>query len=146
VPSLAEQAEIIERAIVIATRAGLATPGPWGCIRPSGAIVASGHGEIAECTYDPDALFIAHGRGDIPWLLHHLLTELYALVALHERVAVLEAAIGCVNAALNQLPWQGDGLRHLAAEGAATVEVVAAIHAAAGALDPEILGLKGGQA
>jgi hypothetical protein len=56
---------------------------------------------------------------------------------------MLETAFRCANDALDRLPWQGDGLRHLVAEGAATVEVVAAIHAAARALDPETLGLKG---
>jgi hypothetical protein len=57
---------------------------------------------------------------------------------------VLQAAIRRANDALDRLPWQGDGLRHLVVAGAATVEVVAAIHAAAGTLDPEGLGLKDG--
>ncbi len=78
----------------------------------------------------------------MPWQLHQLAAEQHARVALDQRIAVLEGAIGLANDALDRLPWQGDGLRHLVAAGAATQEVVAAIHTAASALGPETLGLK----
>jgi hypothetical protein len=141
--SLAEWAARIEWAIVIATRVNEATPGPWGYLRPSGVICGPDGSDVADCLHDPDALFIAHARDDVPWLLHQLAAEQHARDALDQQVAVLEAGIGRANAALNRLPWQGDGQRYLVAEGAATAEVVAVIHAAARALDPEDLGLKG---
>jgi hypothetical protein len=142
--SLAEQAARIERAIQIAARASQATPGPWGYLRPSGVICGPDGSDVADCLHDPDVLFIAHAPEDTVWLLQQLLVDLAALVALQGRIALLHAGIRRANAALDRLPWQGDGLRHLVAEGAATAEVVAAIHVVAGALDPEDLGLKDG--
>jgi hypothetical protein len=140
--SSAEQAAIVQRAIVIATRVGQATPGPWGYLRASGVICAPDGSDVAHCLHDPDALFLAHARADMPWLLGQLASEQAARVGVEQRVAVLEAAIRCANAALNRLRWQSDGLRHLITAGTANVEVMAAIHAAASALDPETLGLK----
>ena len=142
--SLANWAARIQRAIAIATRASQATPGPWGYLRPSGVICGPDGGDVADCLHDPDALFIAHAPEDTLWLLRQPLVDLSALVALQGRIALLHAGIRCANDALDRLPWQGDGLRHLVAAGAATAEVVAAIHAVARALDPEALGLKGG--
>jgi hypothetical protein len=141
-----------ERATLIATRADAATSGPWGYLRASGAIWATDGGgrlalaadgvEVAQCLHDPDAEFIAHAREDVPWLLGQLAAEQHALAALERRLAVLVAGVGRANEALDRLPWEGDGLLHLVAEGVASAEVVAAVHAAAGALDPEALGLK----
>jgi hypothetical protein len=131
----------------IARRASLATPGPWGYDRAGGAVVTVGTAglrEVAGCCRDADTMFIAHARADVPWLLHRLAAEQHARAALEQRLAVLRAAVGRANEALDRLPWQGDGLRHLVVEGTATEEVVAAIHAAASALDPEALGLKDG--
>jgi hypothetical protein len=132
-----------ERAVRIAARAAAATLGPWGHLRACGSIVAAGGDEIAACCHDPDAEFIAHARADVPWLLAQLAAERAALAALERRLAVLVAGVGRANEALDRLPWEGDGLSHLVAEGAASAEVVAAVHAVAGALDPEALGLKG---
>jgi hypothetical protein len=133
-----------ERAVRVAARAAAATPGPWGYLRASRSIVAAGVGEIAACCHDPDAWFIAHARVDVPWLLGQLVAERAALAALERRPDALRAAVGCANQALDRLLWEGDGLLHLVAEGAASAEIVAMVHAVASALDPEALGLKDG--
>jgi hypothetical protein len=145
-----------ERATLIAARADAATPGPWGYLRAWGAIWAADGGvqlahvsdgvEVATCLHDPDAEFIAHARADVPWLLGQLAAEQAAVAALERRLDILVAAVGRANQALDRLPWEGDGLLHLVAEGQASAEVVAAVHAAASALDPEALGLKDGAA
>ncbi len=133
-----------ERAVRVAARADVASPGPWGYLRASGAICAPDLAEVAACCHDPDALFIAHARADVPRLLGQLAAEQAALATVERRLATLRAAVGRANQALDRLPWEGDGLLHLVAEGAASAEVVAAVHAVASALDPEALGLKDG--
>ncbi len=141
----ASAGQVAAHAALIAARARMATPGPWGYDRAGAAVVAvdaTGLREVAACGHDPDAAFIAHAREDVPWLLGQLAVEQHARAALQRRLAVLVAAIGRANQALDRLPWQGDGLRHLVAEGTASAEVVAAVHAVASALDPEDLGLK----
>jgi hypothetical protein len=148
-PSPAEQAgvgAVVARAASILVRCGAATDGPWGYLRASGDIVAPDMSGVAQCQHDPDARFIAHARADVAWLVGQLHAEHLAHDELERRLRVLEAAIRRANQALDRLPWQGDGLRHLVAEGAASAEVVAAVHAAASALDPEALGLKDGAA
>jgi hypothetical protein len=146
-PSPAERAgveAVVARAASILVRCGAATDGPWGYLRASGEIVASDMSEVAQCWHDPDARFIARAREDVPWLVGQLHAEHLAHDELERRLRVLEAAIRQANEALDRLSWEGDGLRHLVAEGVASAEVVAAVHAAAGALDPETLGLKDG--
>jgi hypothetical protein len=150
-PSPGQRAASVERVAAhvasIARRASLATPGPWGYDRAGGAVVIVDTArlrEVAGCCHDPDAMFIAHARADIPWLLGQLAAEQAALAALEHRLDALRVAVGRANQALDRLPWEGDGLLHLVAEGAASAEVVAAIHAAASAMDPEALGLKDG--
>jgi hypothetical protein len=131
---------VIARAAVILLRCGAASEGPWGYLRASGAIVAPDLTGVAHCLHDPDAAFIAHARADVPWLVDQLHLEHVAHEEVERRLRVLGAAVRRANEALDRLPWQGDGLRHLLAEGVASAEVVAAIHAAASALDPETLG------
>jgi hypothetical protein len=137
--------QVAVHAALVAARARLATPGPWGYDRAAAAVVAAdpaGLREVAGCGHDPDAAFIAHARADVPWLLGQLAAEQAARAALQRQLATLRAGVDPANQALDRLPWQGDGLAHLVAEGQASAEVVAAVHAAASALDPEALGLK----
>jgi hypothetical protein len=141
----ASAGQVAAHAALVAARARLATPGPWGYDRAGAAVVAAdgtGLREVAGCGHDPDAAFIAHARADVPWLLGQLAAEQAARAALERRLDALRVAVGRANEALDRLPWQGDGLAHLAAEHKASAEVVAAVHAAASALDREALGLK----
>jgi hypothetical protein len=96
-------------------------------------------------------VFIAHARGDIPWQLDQLQAERSndrTLDAqLLDRVLVLRAAIRVANEELNKLPWQGDGLSSLVAEGLdrdRAMGLSRVIEEVASALDPETLGLKDG--
>jgi hypothetical protein len=98
-----------------------ATPGPWGYLRPSGVICGPDASEVAHCLYDPDAMFIAHARADILWLLDQLqaaqAAHRVAQAQLQDRLDWLVAAIRQANKELNRLPWQGDGLHSFVAEG-----------------------------
>jgi hypothetical protein len=135
----------------IAGRAAGATPGPWGYVRPSGVICAPDATEVAHCLHDSDATFIAHARSDIPWLLNQLQAGRSSSRTLDARLLdhliLLRAAIQVANDWLNRLPWQGDGLHGFIAEGLDREQarwVGQVIEAVASALDPEVLGLKGG--
>lgn len=95
-------------AALVAARARRATPGPWGYDRAGGAVVAvdaAGLREVAACGHDPDAAFVAHAREDVPWLLGQLAAEQAARAALQRRLAVVVAAVGRANQALDRLPW-----------------------------------------
>jgi hypothetical protein len=87
----------------------------------SGVICGPDASDVAHCLHDPDAVFIAHARADIPWLLDQLQagrsTGRTLDGQLLDRVLVLRAAIRVANDWLNRLPWQGDGLHGLVAEG-----------------------------
>ena len=139
----------LARMLSIARRARFATPGPWGYVRPSGVICAPDTSDVAHCLHDPDAVFIAHARSDVPWLLGRLQAERSSDPTLDaqllDRVLVLRAAIRVANEELNALPWQGDGLSGFIAEGLDREQarwVGRVVEALASALDPETLGLK----
>ena len=139
----------LARILSITGRAAAATPGPWGYVRPSGVICAPDAREVAHCLHDPDAVFIAHARSDVPWLLGRLQAERSSDPTLDaqllDRVLVLRAAIRVANEELNALPWQGDGLSGFIAEGLhrdRAMQVCQVLEALASALDPETLGLK----
>jgi hypothetical protein len=144
--------QILARLLSIAGRARAATPGPWGYLRPSGVICApDAASEVAHCLHDPDAVFVAHARSDIGWLLDQLQAERSASLALdgqlQDRLILLRAAIRVANEELNRLPWQGDGLSDFVAEGLDRDQarwVARVIEEVASALDPEALGLKDG--
>jgi hypothetical protein len=141
----------LARLLSIAKRAAAATPGPWGYVRPSGVICGPDASEVAHCLHDPDAIFIAHARDDLPWLLDQLQAGRPADLSLDgrllDRVLLLLAAIRVVNEELNRLPWQGDGLHGFVAEGLDRDQarwVGQVVEEVASALDPEVLGLKDG--
>jgi hypothetical protein len=141
----------LARMLSIARRARFATSGPWGYVRPSGVICAPDASDVAHCLHDPDAVFIAHARSDIPWLLDQLQAERSTGRTLDglllDRVLVLRAAIRVANDWLNKLPWQGNGLHGLVAGGLDREQarsVGRVVEAVASALDPEALGLKDG--
>ena len=120
-------------------------------MRPSGVICAPDASDVAHCLHDPDAVFIAHARSDIPWLLDQLQAERSTGRTLDglllDRVLVLRAAIRVANDWLNKLPWQGNGLHGLVAEGLDREQarwVGRVVEEVASALDPETLGLKDG--
>jgi hypothetical protein len=145
----AEQA--VMRILSIAARAAAATEGPWGYLRPSGVICAPDASDVAHCLHDPDTVFIAHARADIPWLLDLLQASQAGDLVLHgrlqDRLLVLGAAIRVANEELNALPWQGDGLRSFFADGldrGRPLWVGRVLEEVASALDPETLGLKDG--
>jgi hypothetical protein len=108
------------RILSIAGRTTAATPDPWGYVRPSGVICAPDTSDVAHCLHGPDAVFIAHARSDLPWLLDQLQTAQAAhrvvQAQLQRRLDWLRAAIQA-NEELNKLPWQGDGLHGFVAEG-----------------------------
>lgn len=139
-----EQASSTEQALArilsTAWRAAAATLGPWGHLRPSGVICAPDGSDVAHRLHDPDAVFTAHARGDIPWLLDQLWLEEAARPALQGRLERLAAAIRLANQRRNALTWQGDRLGSFFADGldrdlARWVGQV--IEDAASALDPE---------
>jgi len=137
------------RLLSIAGRAAAATPGPWGMCGRQGSSAARTPSEVAHCLHDPDATFIAHGRSDVPWLLDQLqvaqAAHRVAQARLQGRLDWLAATIDHANEGLNQLPWQGDGLHSLVAEGLDRDQarrVGRVLEAVASALDPEGLGLK----
>jgi hypothetical protein len=111
----------LARGLSIARRATAATPGRWGYLRPSEVICAGYASEVAHCLHNPDAVFIAHARSDIPWLLGRLhrgqATDLAPYGQLLDRLLVLRAAIRVADQQLNTLPWQRDGLHRFFAEG-----------------------------
>jgi hypothetical protein len=111
----------LARILSIAGRTMVATPDPWGYVRPSGVICAPDTSDVAHCLHGPDALFIAHARSDLPWLLDQLQTAQTAHRAVQaqpqRRLDWLQAAIRQANEELNKLPWQGDGLHGFVAEG-----------------------------
>jgi hypothetical protein len=102
-----------ERILSIAGRTTVATPDPWGYVRPSGVICAPDTSDVAHCLHGPDALFIAHARSDLPWLLDQLQTAQTAHRAVQaqpqRRLDWLQAAIRQANEELNKLPWQVTG-------------------------------------
>ncbi len=81
---------VVERTVQVAARASAATPGPWGYLRPWGVICAPDLSDVAHCLHDPDALFIAHARTDIPWLLDQLAAEQAARLALEREQRELD--------------------------------------------------------
>ena len=81
---------VVERTVQVAARASAATPGPWGYLRPWGVICAPDLSDVAHCLHDPDALFIAHARTDIPWLLDQLAAEQAAQLALEREQRELD--------------------------------------------------------
>jgi hypothetical protein len=141
--------QTLARMLSITRRTGFATPGPWGYVRPSGVICAPDTSDVAHCLHDPDAVFIAHARSDVPWLLGRLQAERSSDPTLDaqllDRVLVLRAEIRVANEELNALPWQGDGLSGFVAEGLdrdRAMQVCQVQEALASALGPEALGLK----
>jgi hypothetical protein len=141
----------LARLLSIAGRAAAATQGPWGYLRPSGVICAPDASDVAHCLYDPDAVFIAHARTDIPWLLEQLQAgqgvDLGVSGPLLDRLLLLRAAIRVANERLDALPWQGDGLAAAFADGLEPARarwVGRVLEEVASALDPEALGLKDG--
>jgi hypothetical protein len=121
-----ERATSIERApertlarmLSIAGRAAAATSVPWGHVRPSGVIYGLDTSDVAHCMHDPDAVFIAHARADVPWLLDQLQPQQAADPALAAQL--LDRAL---------VPR-------------AAIELCRVIEAFASALDPETLRLK----
>jgi hypothetical protein len=123
------------------------TPGPWraehdscDCDTPCDHAIwiyrIDPLGESVGDWPEADVKFVVEAHRQWPALVAWLR-------AAGERITVLEAAILRANAALNTLPWAGDGLTSLVHDGHASGPVVNAIHATAGALDAETLGLLG---
>jgi hypothetical protein len=110
----------LARILSITGRVTAATPGPWGYLQASGVICGPDATEVAQCLHDPDAMFIAQARADVPWFFDQLQAErstgrpLNAQVL--DRVLRPRAAIGVANDWLNRLLRQGDGLHGYVAE------------------------------
>ena len=141
--------QTLARMLSITRRTGFATPGPGGMCGRQASSAPRTPSDVAHCLHDPDAVFIAHARSDVPWLLGRLQAERSSDPTLDaqllDRVLVLRAAIRVANEELNALPWQGDGLSGFIAEGLDREQarwVGRVVEALASALDPETLGLK----
>lgn len=62
-----------QRRAQIAERTGAATPGPWEQPHsPPGCLVSTATDAVASTMRLPDAVFIAHARDDVGWLLDQL--------------------------------------------------------------------------
>jgi hypothetical protein len=141
--------QMLARMLSITRRTRFATSGPWAYLRPSGVICAPDTSDVAHCLHDPDAVFIAHDRADILWLLDQLQAERSSDPTLDaqllDRVLVLRAAIRGGQRLAEQAAVAGRrasrlGRRGLDREQARWVGRV--VEEVASALDPETLGLK----